>query len=394
MFEIIGTRNTAIVFADKINKETKTQIASLLREEAFADSKIRIMPDTHTGKYTVVGTTMTLNGRIMPSLLGVDIGCGVEVVFLQEKVIDLPKLDETVHTLIPCGTQIHTEPVVDKFDFSKLNCLSSINYNRAIRSIGTLGGGNHFIELDKAENGDLILIIHSGSRQVGSDVALYYQDLAFREACKKERKQSRDMRYKALNEEEYYCKSVRREAKAKLNTTRQNAILKGERFLQYLNDVSIIQEYADLNRRTIAERICTAMQLHIKDRFSCVHNYIDKESMILRKGAISARQNERVIIPLNMRDGSILGVGLGNPEWNFSAPHGAGRSCSRTETRYTYTVEEYQKAMTGIYTTTANIGSLDECPMAYKPPQKIIDAVKETVEIQQIICPIYNFKAC
>ncbi|MDE7454659.1 MAG: RtcB family protein, partial [Clostridia bacterium] len=283
---------------------------------------------------------------------------------------------------------------VDKFDFSKLNCLSSINYNRAIRSIGTLGGGNHFIELDKAENGDLILIIHSGSRQVGSDVALYYQDLAFREACKKERKQSRDMRYKALNEEEYYCKSVRREAKAKLNTTRQNAILKGERFLQYLNDVSIIQEYADLNRRTIAERICTAMQLHIKDRFSCVHNYIDKESMILRKGAISARQNERVIIPLNMRDGSILGVGLGNPEWNFSAPHGAGRSCSRTETRYTYTVEEYQKAMTGIYTTTANIGSLDECPMAYKPPQKIIDAVKETVEIQQIICPIYNFKAC
>ena len=394
MFEIIGKRNSAIVFAEKISKETKTQIASLLREEAFADSKIRIMPDTHTGKYTVVGTTMTLNGRIMPSLLGVDIGCGVEVVFLEENAIDLPQFDEIVHAFIPCGAQIHSEPVVDQFDFSKLKCLSSVDQTRAMRSIGTLGGGNHFIELDKAENGDLILLIHSGSRQVGSDVALYYQELAFREACKKERKQSRENYYKTVNEEDYYCKSMRREVKAKLSTTKQSAILKGERFFQYLNDVAIIQEYADLNRRTIAERICAAMQLHVKDRFSCVHNYIDKENMILRKGAISARQNERVIIPLNMRDGSILGVGLGNPEWNFSAPHGAGRACSRTEAKFTYTVEEYQRAMAGIYTTTATIGSLDECPMAYKPPQKIIDAVKETIEIKQIIRPIYNFKAC
>ena len=394
MFEIIGKRNSAIVFAEKINKETKTQIASLLREEAFADSKIRIMPDTHTGKYTVVGTTMTLNGRIIPSLLGVDIGCGVEVVFLEEKAIDLPKFDELVHTLIPCGTKIHSEPVVDKFDFSKLNCLSAVNQRRAMNSIGTLGGGNHFIELDKAENGELILLVHSGSRQTGSDVATYYQELAFREACKKERKQSRDIYYKAINEEDYYCKSIRREVKAKLPTTKQNAVLKGERFVEYLDDVAIIQEYADLNRRTIAKRLCDAMELHIKDRFSCVHNYIDKESMILRKGAISARQNERVIIPLNMRDGCILGVGLGNPEWNFSAPHGAGRACSRTEAKFTYTVEEYQKAMTGIYTTTATIGSLDECPMAYKPSQKIIDAVQETVKIDQIIHPIYNFKAC
>lgn len=394
MFEIVGKRNSAIVFAEKINKETKTQIASLLREEAFADSKIRIMPDTHTGKYTVVGTTMTLNGRITPSLLGVDIGCGVEVVFLKENAVDLSKFDETVHALVPCGAKIHSAPVVDKFDFSKLNCLSSVNQSRAMKSIGTLGGGNHFIELDKDENGNLILVIHSGSRQAGSDVAVYYQELAYREACKKERKQSRDKYYKAVNEEQYYCKSIRREVKAKFATTKQNAILKGDMFFRYLNDVAIIQEYADLNRRAIAERICTAMQLHITDRFSCVHNYIDKESMILRKGAISARQNERVIIPLNMRDGSILGVGLGNPEWNFSAPHGAGRACSRTEAKFTYTVEEYQQAMAGIYTTTANIGSLDECPMAYKPSQKIIDAVKDTVEIQQIIRPVYNFKAC
>ena len=179
-----------------------------------------------------------------------------------------------------------------------------------------------------------------------------------------------------------------------MKVTRQSAVLKGDRFFEYLNDVAIIQKYADLNRRTIAERICSGLKLHIKDRFSGVHNYVDEESMILRKGAISARQNERVIIPLNMRDGAILGVGLGNPEWNFSAPHGAGRACSRLEAKFTYTVEEYQKAMTGIYTTTANIGSLDECPMAYKPPQRIIDAVKETVELQQIIRPVYNFKAC
>ena len=394
MFEIIGKRNSAIVFAEKTDKETKTQIASLLREEAFADSKIRIMPDTHTGKYTVVGTTMTLNGRIMPSLLGVDIGCGVEVVFLEEKEIDLPKFDKTVHELIPCGAKIHHEPVVDSFDFSKLNCLSAVNQSRAMRSLGTLGGGNHFIELDKAENGDLILLIHCGSRQAGSDVALYYQDLAYREACKKERKLSRNIHYQAVNEEEYYCKAIRREVKAKLPTTKQNAVLKGERFFQYINDVAIMQQYADLNRRTIAERICAAMQLHVKDRFSCVHNYVDKDSMILRKGAISARQNERVVIPLNMRDGSIIGVGLGNPEWNFSAPHGAGRACSRTEAKFTYTVEEYQQAMAGVYTTTATIGSLDECPMAYKPSDKIVDAVKDTVEIKQIIHPIYNFKAC
>lgn len=394
MFEISGKRNSAIVFAEKIDKETKTQIASLLREEAFADSKIRIMPDTHTGKYTVVGTTMTLNGRITPSLLGVDIGCGVEVVFLEEKEIDLPEFDEAVKALVPCGAKTHSEPIVDKFDFSKLNCSSAVNKSRAMKSIGTLGGGNHFIELDRSENGDLILLIHSGSRQAGSDVALYYQELAFREACKKERKQSRDTHYKAVYEEEYYCKAMRRESKDKLKVTRQSAVLKGDRFLEYLNDVAVIQKYADLNRRTIAKRICSGLKLHIKDRFSCVHNYVDEESMILRKGAISARQNERVIIPLNMRDGAILGVGLGNPEWNFSAPHGAGRACSRLEAKFTYTVEEYQKAMAGIYTTTANIGSLDECPMAYKPSQRIIDAVKETVEVRQIIRPVYNFKAC
>lgn len=394
MIELQGKKNTAIIFADKIDKETKTQLAALLREEAFADSKIRIMPDTHTGKNTVVGTTLTLNGRISPALLGVDLGCGIETIFLEESEIDLPELDRAVHELIPRGAKVHEAPVAEKFDFSRLYCAKAVNQSRAMRSLGTLGGGNHFIEMDRGADGRLILLIHSGSRQAGSDVALYYQNLAYRDACKKERKSARKTEYGYRSEQEFYCRAMRRETKSRLSVTRQTAILKGERFAEYLHDVEIMREYARLNRVTIAERICDALRLHVTDSFSCAHNYIDADGMILRKGAISARQNERVVIPLNMRDGALLGVGLGNPEWNFSAPHGAGRACSRTEARYTYTVEEFQRQMEGIYTTTANAGSLDECPMAYKPPQKIFDQIAETVKTEQIIKPVYNFKAC
>lgn len=394
MIEIQGKRNTAIVFADKIDKETKSQLCAVLREDAFADSKIRIMPDTHTGKNAVVGTTMTLNGRISPCLLGVDLGCGVEVAFLREKDLDLEKLDSAIHALVPCGAKVHKVPLVAGFDFSRLHCAEHIDKARAMKSLGTLGGGNHFIEVDRDEDGGLIMLVHSGSRQAGSDVALYYQELAFREACKKERKEARKTDYRYRSEEDAYCKAMRRESKSKLTVTRQNAVLRGERFMQYVEDVEIMREYADLNRRTIVGVVCEALGLRLKERFSCVHNYIDAESMILRKGAISARQGERVIIPLNMRDGAVLGVGLGNPEWNFSAPHGAGRACSRIEARHAYTVEEFQKQMEGVYTTTANIGSLDECPMAYKSAERIVKAIGETVNIEQILKPIYNFKAC
>lgn len=394
MIELHGKRNSAIIFAEKIDKETKTQLAALLREEAFADSKIRIMPDAHTGKNAVVGTTMTLNGRIIPGVLGVDIGCGVEVVFLREKDVDLEKLDQVVHSLVPCGAKIHDTPISADFDFNELYCRSVINAGRAKRSIGTLGGGNHFIELDRDFDGGLVLLIHSGSRQVGSDAANYYQELAYSDACKKLRKEARKTDYGYRSEQELYCKAMRRESKSKLKVTRQTAVLKGALFGQYLHDVAVIQEYADLNRRTIAKIILSALDLHEKERFSCVHNYVDTESMILRKGAISARANERVIIPLNMRDGAIIGVGKGNPEWNFSAPHGAGRACSRTEAKYAYTVEEYRREMSGIYTTTANEGSLDECPMAYKPPETILHSITDTVKTERIIRPIYNFKSC
>lgn len=386
MIQIQGKRNSAAVYADKIDHETKTQLAALLREQAFADSKIRIMPDTHAGKSTVVGLTMTLDGRISPNLLGVDLGCGVEVVFLEEKDADLPALDAAIRENIPCGAKIRQKSV-ETFDFGTLYCAGAVNQDRAQKSIGTLGGGNHFIELDRSENGNLVLVIHSGSRQAGSDVAVFYRELAYREACQKGRKQVRSERGDDL-----FCRAARRESKGGLGVTRANAILRGDRFKEYLHDVSVMQQYADLNRRTIAEQICAAMGFHVKDAFACAHNYID-DDMILRKGAISARQNERVIIPLNMRDGAVLGVGLGNPEWNFSAPHGAGRACSRIEARHAFTVEKYQAEMQGIYTTTATEGSLDECPMAYKPAQKILDAIQETVSVQEILRPVYNFKS-
>lgn len=399
MIELKGKRNSAIIFAEKIDKEAKTQLAALLREEAFADAKIRIMPDVHAGKNAVVGTTMTLNGRILPALLGVDIGCGVEVVFLEEKQVDLPALDRAVHDLIPCGAKINAVPVGGPFDFSALHCGGVIDREHALRSLGSLGGGNHFIEMDRAADGSLLLLIHSGSRRLGSDVAVYYRELAFREACRAERRQTGRKDRSCCGEwaydgEEYACRAVRRENRSKLHVTRENAVLRGERFRQYVHDVGIVQAYAERNRRVMAERICAALGLHIRDRFSCVHNYIDTEHGILRKGAISARAGERVIIPLNMRDGAVLGRGKGNPAWNFSAPHGAGRACSRIEARHLYTVEEFQREMSGIYTTTAEIGSLDECPMAYKPARRILDAIGGTVEAEEIVRPVYNFKAC
>ena len=389
MIKVQGKRNSAIVFADKLDKPTKTQISELLREEAYADCKIRIMPDTHTGKNVAVGTTMTVKNRISPSLVGVDIGCGMEVVFLKGQELDLEKLDKVIHTFIPAGANIHDVPAVS-FDFNTLRCKDRVNLERAHRSIGTLGGGNHFIEVDRSSKGELVLVIHSGSRQLGSDVANYYQDQAYKYQCKKQRKRIRQSYY-GDDANAFYSKKI---SKDTVNVKRETAILEGVLLDEYLLDMNAVVAFADLNRRTIAELICKHMGLTVKDRFSCVHNYIDTEHMILRKGAISARLGERVIIPLNMRDGAVLGVGKGNPDWNFSAPHGAGRSCSRIEAKYAFSVEEYQQQMEGIFTTTANEGSIDECPMAYKAPERILDFIGETISDIEIIRPIYNFKSC
>ena len=390
MIKLQGKRNSAIVFADKIDKSTKTQISELLREEAYADSKIRIMPDTHSGKNVAVGTTMTVKNRIAPSLVGVDIGCGMEVVFLKEKELDLEKLDRVIHSLIPCGTKTHDVPVAS-FDFDDLHCKNHVNSERALRSIGTLGGGNHFIEVDRTEAGELVLVIHSGSRQLGSDVASYYGDQAYRYQCKKQRKRARQSYYGDIDSGGFVSK---KSSQNPVQVKRETAVLEGDLLKEYLHDLDVVVSFADLNRQTIANLICDDMGLTVTDRFSCIHNYIDTEYMILRKGAISARLGERVIIPLNMRDGALLGKGKGNPEWNFSAPHGAGRACTRTEAKYAFTVEEFKREMEGIYTTTATEGSIDECPMAYKSPSRIFEFIGETVSDYEIIKPIYNFKSC
>ena len=390
MIKLQGKRNSAIVFADRIDKSTKTQISELLREEAYADSKIRIMPDTHAGKNVAVGTTMTVKNRIAPSLVGVDMGCGMEVVFLQEQELDLEKLDGIIHTCIPCGTRIHDIPVAS-FDFDALHCKGSVDVERARRSIGTLGGGNHFIEVDRTEDGRLVLVIHSGSRQLGSDVARYYGDQAYRYQCKKQRKR---VRQREDDDRDAGGMVSKRSGRNSIQVKREAAVLEGDLLREYLHDLDVAVSFADLNRRTMAKLICDHMGLTVTDRFACIHNYIDTEYGILRKGAISARLGERVIIPLNMRDGALLGIGKGNPEWNFSAPHGAGRACNRTEAKYAFTVEEFRREMAGIYTTTATEGSLDECPMAYKSPARILEFIGEAVSDHEIIKPIYNFKSC
>ena len=390
MIKLQGKRNSAIIFADKIDKPTKTQISELLREEAYADSKIRIMPDTHSGKNVAVGTTMTVKNRIAPSLVGVDIGCGMEVVFLKEKELDLEKLDGAIHALVPVGAKIHDIPITS-FDFDTLHCKDNVNLERALRSIGTLGGGNHFIEIDRTEEGTLVLVIHSGSRQLGSDVATYYQDQAYRYQCKKQRKRARQSYYDDADAAGFIRQ---KSSQNSVQVKRETAVLEGSLLEKYLHDLDIVVSFADLNRQTIAKLICDHMGLTVTDRFSCIHNYIDTEYMILRKGAISARLGERVIIPLNMRDGALLGKGKGNPEWNFSAPHGAGRACTRTEAKYAFTVEEFKREMEGIYTTTATEGSIDECPMAYKSPSRIFEFIGETVSDYEVIKPIYNFKSC
>ena len=391
MITLQGKRNSAKVFAEKIDKETKKRISELLSDEAFSDSKIRIMPDAHASKSSVVGTAMTLEGRVRPSLLGPDIGCGMEAVFIKEREADLEKLDRIIHESIPCGKAVR-ENALACFDFGRLFCKNAIDAERAEKSLGTLGGGNHFIELEKGENRALMLLIHSGSRSLGSGVAEYYEHEAFREMCKKERKKARCTYYEERGEGGF--EKTGRKGKSNVKIVRENAVLSGRLFREYLHDVAIVQAFAEANRRLMAEIICREMGFTAESRFSCVHNYIDTEHMILRKGAISARIGERVVVPLNMRDGAVIGTGRGNPEWNFSAPHGAGRACARSDAKKAFTVEEYRAQMAGIYTTTANEGSLDECPMAYKSPEKILPFLAETVEIEQIMKPIYNFKAC
>jgi RNA-splicing ligase RtcB len=366
MFELEGKYNTAKVFTDNADSGTVQQIIHLLNQDFSAGSKVRIMPDAHAGMGCTIGTTMTVTDKVVPNLVGVDIGCGMETAVLKDTRVELEQFDKTIHQHIPARFQTRSEPhhFNERIDLGALRCAKHVDLRKAALSIGTLGGGNHFIELGKDGDGTLYLVVHSGSRNIGKQVCEHYQNMA--------------------------ADSLNRKGKG---MDRVLAYLEGAMLADYLHDMGIIQEYANVNRKAIIKELEKRMKFKIAEQFTTVHNYIDLQSMILRKGAISAQKGERVLIPMNMRDGSLVCVGKGNEDWNYSAPHGAGRVMSRSEAKNRITLSQFQKTMKGIYSSTVNNSTLDEAPFAYKPMDEIIANIGETVDIRHVVKPIYNFKA-
>lgn len=373
MIEVKGKYNSAIVYTDHIEEDAGKQIQTLCDQEFTKDSRIRIMPDVHSGAGCTIGTTMTITDKVVPNLVGVDIGCGMEVLQLCDRRLELQKLDKLIREKIPAGFDVRKKAhqFNDEIDLNDLKCKSKVNLSRARLSIGTLGGGNHFIEVNKDKNDCIYIVIHSGSRHLGLEVANYYQNEAYQSL-------------RALS---------RQEIENSMVIPKSLAYVSDDLFHDYLHDMKIVQRFAELNRKAMANEIVKGMKPDIARRFTTVHNYIDTKNMILRKGAVSAGKGEILLIPINMRDGSLICVGKGNPEWNFSAPHGAGRLMSRTKAKNTLTLSQYKETMKGIFTTCVNKETLDECPLAYKPMEEIIRNIKDTVDIIDIIKPIYNFKA-
>ena len=384
--------NEVKIYAETFEYEAYEQVKKLANYEAYKDSKIRIMPDAHAGKGCTVGTTMTITDKVTPNLVGVDIGCGMLTVELKSKSIDCEKLNNVVREKVPNGFNVHGAPN-STFNFDGLLCAKHVDLERALHSIGSLGGGNHFIEIDYSEkNNRYYLIIHSGSRKLGGDVCKYYQDLAF-QGVNEMKKIREELIHKLKSDGR--TKDIDSEIK-KLNkpvTDKELAHLSGEYFRNYLNDMAIVQKFAILNRKTMADIIIKEAGLQETFRFETIHNYIDFKRMILRKGAVSAELGEKLLIPINMRDGSLICLGKGNKDWNYSAPHGAGRLMSRSKAKELLTMEDFSSSMNGIFTTSVNQSTIDEAPQAYKSIEEIMAAVVDTVDIIDIIKPIYNFKA-
>ena len=396
--EIKGKVATAIAYANVIEDAAIEQIRRMCDYAFTEGSKIRIMPDVHAGKGCTIGTTMTIHDKAVPNVVGVDIGCGMYTVRLLETAIDFEHLDEAAH-YVPSGMNVW-EGRRESFDLEALRCYRELkDAKRLQRSLGTLGGGNHFIEVDRASDGTLYLVIHTGSRNLGKQVAEYYQHLAV------ELNQGREEYFKKRDAliAEYKAAGRRKEIQAALkalhwadkplSVPEDLCFLYGEYLENYLHDVEICQRFARRNRELIAQILLERAGLTGTDGFHTIHNYIDTDEMILRKGAIAAHKGEKVLIPINMRDGSVLAIGRGNPEWNYSAPHGAGRLMSRGAARETLSMEAYTEAMKGIYTTSVNPSTIDEAPMAYKALEDIIDVIRDSVDVVDIMKPIYNFKA-
>ena len=398
MFDIEGTRATAKCYATEIEDTAIEQIRTMCNQPFADGARIRIMPDAHAGAGCTIGTTMTVTDKVVPNIVGVDIGCGMYTVDIGRGGLDLPALDEACHT-VPSGMRVW-EGRKRRFDLTELACYRQLKDTRRLeRSIGTLGGGNHFIEVDEATDGTRYLVIHSGSRNLGVQVASYYQHLAVELRSGKgtyfEKRDELIATYKAegrRKEIQAALKRLKREEREP-DAPRDLCWLDGTYLDDYLHDVAICQRFARLNRETMAEEIVRMCGLSDRDAFHTIHNYIDTEEMILRKGAIAAHAGELVLIPLNMRDGSVLANGLGNEDWNFSAPHGAGRLMSRTDARARLDVKEYREQMAGIYTTSVGEATLDEAPGAYKSKEDIIGPISEAVDIIEVMRPIFNFKA-
>ena len=398
MIEVSGKYNSAKIFTDVVDQASIAQVILLCSQEFAQGSRIRMMPDIHAGAGCTVGTTMTIRDKVVPNLVGVDIGCGMETGRLRERHLELQQLDKYIRQRIPSGFSIRDKAhrYMEKVDLSALRCYKSVDPLRAEKSLGTLGGGNHFIEVDRDEDGDLYLVIHSGSRHLGLEVANFYQNEAYQRLNGSSRADAEAL--VAQLKAEGRDKEIQKALKALKSTKRTSvpkplAYAQGELFDDYIHDMAIVQQFAALSRQAMVDELLRGLKLHAQDSFTTIHNYIDMEAMVLRKGAVSAKEGERLLIPINMRDGSLICVGKGNPDWNCSAPHGAGRLMSRADAKHSFTVSQFKKEMDGIYTTSVGKSTLDECPMAYKTMSDIVDNIGETARIEKIIRPVYNFKA-
>ena len=404
MLEVKGKYNTAKVFTDVVDEKSLQQIQVLCNQEFTEGAKIRLMPDVHAGAGCTIGTTMTIKDKIVPNLVGVDIGCGMETLVIHKdsdasKNFNPAVLDSIIRKNIPCGYDVRkfTHKYVDEVEWDKIKGLYS--KNRARLSLGTLGGGNHFIEADRDEKGNLYIVVHSGSRHAGLEIAEYYQEMAWRQLNGKTKADIDAMiaELKAQGRQsEIEAKRQEMNAQIKTQIPKDLAFVSGYLFDDYINDMRIMQHFSRLNRKAMIDVISIGLHLkkdEIVEQFTTIHNYIDTENMILRKGAVSAQKGEKLLIPINMRDGSLVCIGKGNEDWNCSAPHGAGRVMSRMKARKELSMEEFKAEMSGIWSSTVNLDTIDEAPMAYKTMDDIVENIDPTAEIVKVIKPIYNFKA-
>lgn len=390
------------IFTNNIEPQALSQIYTLMSQPAFADCKVRIMPDVHAGAGCVIGFTADLGEKVIPNIVGVDIGCGMLTVNLGQIDIDYAELDSIIHMYIPSGRNVHAAATYPIKTMKQLYCYDALKNKDRIRcSLGTLGGGNHFIEIDEDTKGNKYLVIHSGSRNLGKQVADYYQKVAVdnlygtndlaqaqNELIASLKAQGREREISGV------IKELHKSYKVKTaDIPKELCYLESEDRLNYLHDMKICQEFAVANRAMMADIICRYMQWVPVSSFETIHNYIEHETNMVRKGAISAKYGERVLIPINMRDGCIIGIGKGNEDWNCSAPHGAGRLMSRAKAKENISLEDFEASMEGIYTTSVNRSTLDESPMAYKSMNEILENIGDTVEVERIIKPVYNFKA-